>query len=150
MEEQVESARPGRAEAVARVAELLAGGRAPAVYLVEVDRFDDLHASDPDGALEAMEDIAQRLDRILRSSDLLASDGPGRFVLVGAEVVPEVAGSLLERVEGATALPVDVAGQVLSLRVAVGVGLARPDASPPESAEALVERAEMDLRRRLG
>lgn len=150
MEDQVESARPGRAEAVARVAELLAEGRAPAVYLVVVDRFEDLRDSDPEGAEEAMGDIAQRLDRVLRSSDLLASDGPGRFVLVGAEVVPEVAGSLMERVEGATALPVEVADQVLSLRVAVGVGLSRPGASPPEPAEALMERAEMDLRRRLG
>ncbi|MFZ4519649.1 MAG: hypothetical protein ACOYOP_14760 [Microthrixaceae bacterium] len=150
MGEQVESARPGRAEAVARVAELLAEGRAPAVYLVAVDRFEDLVASDPDGTTEAMEDIAQRLDRILRSSDMLASDGPGRFVLVGAEVVPEVAGSLMERIEGATALPVDVAGQVLSLRVAVGVGLARPDTAPTEPAAALLERAEMDLARRRG
>jgi GGDEF domain-containing protein len=134
---------PDRATVLSRLDTLLAQGERPAVYMVAVEGYEALEARDVTGARDAMRAAAGRLDRLLRSSDVLGTAEPGTFVVLGAGVAPAVAGSLVERVQGALALPVEVDGEPLSLRVDVGIAFATPDSS----AHGLLEQAGSDLDR---
>lgn len=134
---------PGMSQVRGRIEELLAAGRTLAVYLVSVEGYDRLLASDADGAHHVLRQVARRLDRLVRGSDLLAVEGPGRFVLVATDVAPAVAGALVERVEGAAALPVEFDGATVSLQVRVGLALA----SEGGGAGDLLHRAADDLER---
>jgi GGDEF domain-containing protein len=134
---------PDRDAVLGRLDALLAQGQRPAVYLVAVDGYEVLEARDPDGTRTAMRSAAGRLDRLVRSSDVLGAIAPGTFVLVGSNVEPSVAGALVERVEGALALPLDVGGEPLSLKVDVGVAFATSASSGAD----LLERADADLLR---
>jgi GGDEF domain-containing protein len=134
---------PDRDAVLDRLGAVLAQGQRPAVYVVAVDGYEALEARDPTGARNAMQSAAARLDRLVRSSDVLGSIGPGTFVLVGSNVEPSVAGALVERVEGALALPVDVGGEPLSLKVDVGVAFATSASTAAE----LLDRADADLHR---
>lgn len=141
---------PGRDHVVARLESLIDEGHLPAVFVAAVEDFPSLEQMDPDGSREAMRQVSGRLDRLVRASDVLGSVAPGVFVLVGADVAPEVAGALVERIEGAVALPVEVGGQPLSL--AAGIGVSFADASSTAAAAVvavdLLARAEADLDRR--
>ena len=132
---------PDRAEVTTRLDDLLADGHRPAVFLVSVDGYDDLVVRDADGAAAAVRETARRLDRLVRNSDVLGTSGPGTFILVGSGVEPSVAGSLVERIQGVAALPVDVAGEPVSLRVDIGLAFATTDCS----GAALLDRAGQDL-----
>lgn len=135
---------PGRTAVRERLRSLLSSGRRPAVYLIGVEGYERLVDLDPDGTAAALRKAAGRLDRLVRSTDLLASDGPDTFVLVGSDVAPSAAGALMERIEGAVALPVELDGEVVSLRVAIGVALTGDDAD----ADGLLARAADELARR--
>ncbi len=125
---------PGRAEIVDRLAELLAGGgtrpaalpqdtptRRPAVYVVAIDGYGELVAADTGGAATAVDEVARRLDRLVRHGDVLGRLAEDRFVLVASGTSPAFAGAIVERIEGAAALPVEIAGDPVSLSVSVGV-----------------------------
>ena len=118
----------------------------PAVYVVGIDGYDELVRLDAVGMSEAMAEVVRRLDRLVRSGDLLARTGPGTLVLAATSVAPEVAGALVERIAGAVVLPLDLDGQTVSLGATVGVGLARAD----EDAATILARAEADLQRQRG
>ena len=134
---------PSLPSMIARLDALLAEGRRPAVYVLAVDGYDVLAARDPEGARESMREAAQRLDRLVRSSDVLGTVQPGTFILVGAGIEPAVAGSLVERIQGALAFPMDVGGESLSLRVDIGVAFSTAGSVSRD----LVESAGADLRR---
>ena len=134
---------PDREVVAARVDAMLAEGRRPAVFVVAVDGYHVLAARDGDGTRAAMDEAARRLDRLVRSSDVLGTVEPGTFVLVGSGVEPAVAGALVERIQGAVALPVDVGGEPVSLRVDIGLAFA----DGPTSAGDLLARADDDLQR---
>ena len=116
----------------------------PAVIVVAVDDVASLEARDPVGSAAVLREVARRLDRLVRSSDLLGSLGPGEFVFATPSLSAGVAGALVERIEAAAAMPVELGGEVLSLGVTVGIAFAAPD----ERAASLVSRAEAELLRR--
>lgn len=135
---------PGRTAVRERLDSLLGAGKRPAVYLIAVEGYDRLVTIDPHGTAAALRKAAGRLDRLVRSTDLLASDGADTFVLVGSDVAPSVAGALMERIEGALALPVELDGSVVSLQVRIGLALAEDHSD----ADDLLTRAATDLARR--
>lgn len=134
-------------EARQRRPQLLDHGRdadaRPAACVVAVDGFADLVALDPGGASSAMDELAVRLEHLVRSVDLLGSPAPGTLAVVTVSLAPAVAGSVVERITGAAAMPLEVGGQVLSLEVTVGLAFA----GPGDDATSLVDRAEQDVAR---
>jgi GGDEF domain-containing protein len=134
---------PDASSTTARLDELLAGGSRPALFLIAVDGHDELAVADADGTRAAMDEVVRRLDHLVRSSDLLGAVCPGTFLLVGSGVDPSVAGALVERIQGAVALPLEVGGGPVSLRVDVGLAFADGGSSGAQ----LLARATDDLRR---
>lgn len=118
----------------------------PAAYVVGIDGYEDLVRVDAEDADAALDEVARRLDRLVRTGDLLARTAADTLVLAATSVAPEAAGALVERITGVVALPVELDGQPVSLGATVGVGLAQPD----ESADTILCRAEADLRRQRG
>lgn len=147
---------PDRSAVLGHVTDLLARHRStsdharatdvrPAVLVIHVEGYPALCARDPLGSEAAMRDVTRRLDRLVRSGDLLGRLAPDRLV-VAVDISPAVVGAMVERVRGAVAMPVEVAGELISL-VAV-VGLAIADAATersPADAELLLARAEADV-----
>ncbi len=111
--------------------------------------------ADPDlaglapGPLDAvLVEVVRRVDRLVRSSDLLAQLGPGRLAL-GLPLAPSVAGALIERVEGAVSMPIQLGQDLVSLTATVGVAFAPVERIWDDgSASALVEAALGDARLR--
>jgi GGDEF domain-containing protein len=144
---------PNRETVVARLDALLsnsltrpeaAGAAArPAVCVVAVDGHEELCALDRPGAEAAMAEIGRRLDRLVRSGDVLGRLAADRFVLVVPSLAPTVAGSLVERITGAVAMPIEVDRTPVSISVTVGLAFAqrRVDAAR------LVHDAEADVSR---
>jgi GGDEF domain-containing protein len=116
----------------------------PAVCVVALDDVASLAAGDPDGPAAVAGELARRLDHLVRSADLLGQLGPGVLALATPRLAPSVAGSLVERITGAAAMPLDVGGATLSLGVIVGVAFAVPG----DDAAAILVRAEEDVARR--
>lgn len=117
----------------------------PALCVILVDGYPALAARDPLGASAAMHEVARRLDRLVRSGDLLGRLAPDRLV-VAVDISPAVAGALVERVRGAVAMPVEVDGDLLSLVAVVGLAIVDDSADrAPIDADGLLERAERDL-----
>jgi PleD family two-component response regulator len=116
----------------------------PAVIVVAVDDVASLEERDPVGTGAALREVARRLDRLVRSSDLLGLLGPGEFAFATPSLSAGVAGALVERIEGAVAMPLEIAGEALSLGVTVGIAFA----TPGERAASLVPRAEAEVVRR--
>ncbi len=116
----------------------------PAVCLLAVDDVASLASDDPDGPAAVSTELARRIDHLVRSADLLGQLGPGELALATPALAPAVAGSLVERITGAVAMPLDVGGRTLSLGVTVGVAFA----APGDDAAAILTRAEGDVERR--
>lgn len=115
-----------------------------AVIVVAIDDVISLEERDPVGAAAALREVARRLDRLVRSSDLLGLLGPGEFAFATPSLSAGVAGALIERIEGAVAMPLEIAGEALSLGVTIGIAFA----GPGERAASLVPRAEAEVVRR--
>ncbi len=115
--------------------------RYPALYLVGIDGHDELVSIDPSGCTAGMTEVSRRLDRLVRGSDVLGYTAPGTFALAAGSVTPVSAGALVERIEGAVALPLEIGGDVWSLRALVALAFAEDGAS----GEDLMRRAERDL-----
>jgi len=129
-----------------------------AVCVIDVDGYAAMFERDASGTEQVMVEIVRRLDRLVRSGDVLGALRPGRLALV-VRISPVVAGSLSGRIEGAVAMPLEVDGELVSLSVLVGAAFA-PVGSPhdtdrtkngprsagsPSSPEALVSAAERDV-----
>lgn len=122
----------------------------PALCVILVEGYPALAARDPLGASAAMHEVARRLDRLVRSGDLLGRLAPDRLV-VAVDISPAVVGALVERVRGAVAMPVEVDGDLLSLVAVIGLAIVddTPD-RPPIDPSDLLGRAEADLALQLG
>jgi GGDEF domain-containing protein len=116
---------------------------APALILVVIDRHEALVGLDPPGAEESAGLIERRLDRLVRSTDLLARLAPDTYVLAAGDVEPTAVGSLVERVRSAFALPIEIGGSSVSLSVTVAVEFVRAG----EAAVDLLDRAEQGIER---
>ncbi len=136
---------PGRDSVIDRLDELLGGGRRPAVFVVAIHGYPDLAETEQGAADAVARELAGRLSLLVRHSDLLAVLSPGIFVLVSPGVDPSDQPILLERVQGAFALPVSVAGAAVSFPVTVGVAHGVHGMHAP----GVLADAESDLRRRL-
>ncbi len=119
--------------------------RFPALYLVGIQDHEQLRSIDADGCAEAMHEVSRRLDRLVRGSDVLGYTAPGTFALAAGSVSPESAGALVERIEGAAALPIELGGDVVSLRAFVALAFAESGSS----GEQLMRDAERELDRRM-
>jgi GGDEF domain-containing protein len=136
---------PGRDEVIDRLDELLGGGRRPAVFVVAIHGFPELTETERGVAEAVARELAGRLSLLVRHSDLLAVLSPGVFALVSAGVEPSDGTILLERVQGAFALPVVVGAETVSFPVTVGVAHGAHGMNAP----GVLSDAESDLRRRL-
>lgn len=110
--------------------------------------------ADPDlsdlapGPLDAvLVEVVRRVDRLVRASDLLAQMGPGRLAL-GLPLAPSAAGALVERVEGAVSMPIQLGVDLVSLPALVGVAFAADQPWGACSASDLVDSALADARLR--
>lgn len=119
--------------------------RYPALYLIGILGHHELRSMDPAGCDEAMTEVSRRLDRLVRGSDVLGCTAPGTFALAAGSVTPTSAGALVERIEGATAMPLEIGGSVVSLRAMVALAFADGDGR----GEDLMCDAERDLARLL-
>lgn len=117
--------------------------RYPALYLVGIQDHEDLRSIDAAGCDQAMREVSRRLDRLVRGSDVLGYTAAGTFALAAGSVTPESAGALVERIEGAAALPVAIGDDVVSLHAVVALAFAGGDVS----GERLMQDAERDLER---
>jgi len=115
----------------------------PAVYVIGVDGFDSLDARGPDASGDAMRELTRRLDRLVRSSDVLGRLAPDRFALAVAAVAPSAAGVIMERIAGAVAMPLDVGDDAWSLSVTIGVSFGIDGVRAAE----MLRTAELDLER---
>lgn len=135
---------PGRAELLGDLSASLAAGRRPAVVVVALRNLGELRAEDAAAADEAVAGAAGRLQRLVRSSDLLAAVDRGTFVVVGPGVGADAVQALEDRIVGAVAFPCEAGDRVLSLVADVGSATATDELDAP----GLVARAEADLERR--
>lgn len=117
----------------------------PAVYTIGIVDYERLVNLDRAGMEQAVEEIAWRLDKLVRSGDVLGLIVPNTFVLATAAMAPSSAGVVMERIAGAIAMPLDIAGDAVSLRAAIGLAFAFDGAS----AEAMLSAAERDMQRSL-
>lgn len=111
---------PGRERLVAELDEALRQGRHPAVVVVSLQDLDGLRDEDAAAAEVAVTSTATRLLRLVRSSDVVATDGDGTFLVAGAGVGDADVDVLVDRIEGAVAFPCDAGGRMLSLVADVG------------------------------
>lgn len=136
------------ARLVAREPSAMAHGRSadarPAVCVVAIDEMASLVREDPDGAGAAVAEIVRRLDRLVRSADLIARIGEGEMALATTSLSPAVAGSLMERVSGAVAMPLEVGGRTVALGATIGIAFA----GPQDDASSILAAAEADVERR--
>ncbi|MDR7416405.1 MAG: GGDEF domain-containing protein [Armatimonadota bacterium] len=127
-------------------------GRPLSLMLVELDAYDDLaRLYGPEAADRAVEEIAEMLARMLRSTDTRYRVGGGRIAVLLPETGPEEALVAAERVRerAASAGPFEAGPDSHALCVTIGI------ASCPEhaaDAETLLRRAEEALEdaRRMG
>lgn len=115
----------------------------PAVYAVSVIDHEQLAVADPLGVGRLMDEIAWRLDRLVRSGDVLGFVEPDTFLLATPLMAPSTAGALMDRIRGAVAMPVDLGGEPVSLTVAIGLAFAFDGVSP----DSMITAAERDKHR---
>jgi GGDEF domain-containing protein len=136
---------PGRSELVERLSAMLADDVSPALFAVAIHGYAELAESHTAEADAAMREVTARLGRLVRASDVLAVLSPGVFALAGPGVGHTDTAILIERVQGAFALPVQVGPEAVSFPVTAGI--AHP--SVGIDGDSLVAEAEADLHRRL-
>jgi GGDEF domain-containing protein len=121
----------------------LAAADSPATVVVarvhDVGSLDD-SASGPEAVLSS---VRARLQQLVRSSDVLVEFDPGEFVMVAASASSEAGAALVDRARGVAALPIEVDGAALSLRVDVGVAVFD---GALDDADVVVDAARADAR----
>lgn len=134
---------PNRREFLARVDAAHRAHERGVVAIVDVDRFqevnDTLGHHNGDDYLRV---IAERLRREVRDVDTVARIGADEFGLVLVDTDREDSRAVLERVQGALARDVDVAGVPLSTEASIGVAAWPYDAS---DADDLVQCADVAM-----
>lgn len=127
----------------------------PALFVVSIEGFASLSDADACAGDALMAEVLRRVDRLIRSSDLLGVLEPGRLILA-VGLSPAMAGALVERLAGAVAMPIEVQGELVSLGSLIGTAFVGSEDLPwgDGSADALLARAEHDIdlqrRRRSG
>jgi diguanylate cyclase (GGDEF)-like protein len=117
------------------------GGSAPVVMFLDLNRFklvnDTFGHQTGD---ELLKQVAVRLRAVLRASDTLSRFGGDEFVILCEDVGDrETASVITERVRAAFEEPFDLAGEVLSVSVSIGVATVDDDMT---SIEALLSEAD--------
>lgn len=124
--------------------------RSSALLLIQVEGYHGLVGADPERREVVDGEITRRLDRLVRSTDVLGRTAGDRFVLAADGVAPSAVGVLVDRLRSAFAMPVPVGEGLVSFPVKVAIELAGPldrVADPAGHAAAMVERAEAELER---
>jgi diguanylate cyclase (GGDEF)-like protein len=104
-----------------------------AVLFLDLDRFkvvnDSLgHAVGDDILVE----VARRLERVMRSADMVAHLGGDKFVVLAEDVAVDEAVGLARRLRAAVAAPIRLpAGQPVVVTASVGIALSSPEATGP-------------------
>jgi diguanylate cyclase (GGDEF)-like protein/PAS domain S-box-containing protein len=113
------------------------------VLIVDLDDFksinDELGHPTGDRVLVA---FADRLRSVLRASDTAARLGGDEFSIVCENTEPEDAAVLADRLRGAVAEPLQIAGTPVRLGISIGVGSAAGGADPEEAYERVVRAAD--------
>ena len=117
------------------------GGSAPVVMFLDLNRFklvnDTFGHQTGD---ELLKQVAVRLRAVLRASDPLSRFGGDEFVILCEDVGDrETAAIITERVRGEFEEPFDLAGELLSVSVSIGVATVDDDMT---SIEALLSEAD--------
>jgi diguanylate cyclase (GGDEF)-like protein len=117
------------------------GGNAPVVMFLDLNRFklvnDTFGHQTGD---ELLKQVAVRLRAVLRGTDTLSRFGGDEFVILCEDVGDrETAAIITERVRGAFEEPFDLAGELLSVSVSIGVATVDDDMT---SIEALLSEAD--------
>lgn len=119
------------------------GHKPPAVYSIGIIDYQGLADIDVTGARVLVDEARTRLDRLVRSGDVLGHVEPDTFLLATGEMEPATAGSVMDRMRGALAMPLEIGGAPVSLTVAIGVAFAFDD----ECAHEMIVQAERDMQR---
>jgi len=133
-----------RAKLEAALAEWKPDTAAPAVLLVDLDRFKAVNDSLGHPAGDALLRIAaKRLRAAVRGTDVAARLGGDEFaVLLAAPVTPEVAAMVAARLVDMLARPYLVQGRAANVGASVGLAFAEPDCT---TVDALIGRADMAM-----
>jgi diguanylate cyclase (GGDEF)-like protein len=123
--------------------------RQVALVFLDLDRFKEVNDAHGHAAGdELLRAVAQRLQSVVRPGDLLARQGGDEFALVMGDLESRTAASdalaVAEKVRGALAEPVEVAGQPVAIRCSVGVSLLGRDAA---DADLLLRHADIAMYR---
>ncbi len=127
-------------------AELRRPGRGPlSLLLLDVDGFSEVNdSSGHDAGDELLRQVAARLRRVARGSDVVGRLGDDEFLLVSPDCDADCAPAVAQRVQAALGgEPYPVAGRVL--RLAVSVGVATADAGGHPGAAGLIRDADLAL-----
>lgn len=127
-------------------AELARPDRGPvSVLLLDVDGFTDVNDSlGHTAGDELLRQVAARLGRCVRASDIVGRLGGDEFLLVSADCPPEGATLLAERCRAALAEPFAIAGHTVRLGASIGTTTAGPGPSAATAAS-LVRDADLAL-----
>lgn len=127
-------------------------GHSIAVFLIDVDDFKRVndsfgHASGDD----VLREIAHRLRRATRESDLVARQGGDEFFLLVTDLegdVEPVVVALAEKLEKALAVPYPVSDATVALTPSIGVSVFPTDASDADALLARADAAMYEVKRR--
>ncbi len=110
-------------------------GRPFAVLFLALDGFDSLSADLGHASGDAiLIEVARRLRRALRASDMVARLHGDEFVFILPEMSePHEAGSLAQKLVALVRGPVDVAGTTVHVRASIGVGFYPNDGADPRA-----------------
>ncbi len=127
-------------------AELQRAGRGPlSLLLLDVDGFSDVNdSSGHEAGDELLRQVAARLRRVARGSDVVGRLGDDEFLLISPDCPADCAATVAQRCQAALAdQPFTIAGRVLRLGVSVGVATAA--AGVDAGAAGLVRDADLAL-----
>ena len=142
---------PLRPAAIAELDALLTrtpvNGRTTACFVVEIDGYADLRQSQDHGAVdEVIARVAERLQGVLRDSDIVARLDNGCFAAIPSGMRNndlETAIQLAARMQAAVAEPISV--DAVRVHVTASVGFALPRSLPQPTGSALLDAAECAL-----